>query len=115
VLRRLFNVLAVAVLSSVCFVYVLVTAVEFLAILDGHRYYPGIDQTGRVIQRDHVDGIKFCAPLAALTAILPVVYIRRRWRQYRSVAHGFPVLPAHEETADVATVQGTSESAKISN
>jgi hypothetical protein len=52
--------------------------------------------------------------IAGLFAPLPVASIILDVRSRRR-SQGFPVLPAHENTADEPVVQGTSASAKISN
>jgi prepilin-type N-terminal cleavage/methylation domain-containing protein len=100
VIRRLFNVLAV-VSTGACVWFALLTIAQLLTPWHG------------AIRWEVVDAFAF---LCVVAAILPAMNLLVRWLdRRRPPQRGFPVLPVHEKTADVAAVQRTSESAEISN
>jgi hypothetical protein len=91
VLRRLFNVLAVVSLVYAVF-FGVTAAMELWRTPFSEFIFPP-------------------AVMCAVSLILPAIWFVLRFRPVRPRA-GFPVLPAHEKTADESAVQGTSEPAK---
>jgi hypothetical protein len=114
VIRRLFNVLAW--LSVAAFFWCAVVAIILLRMTwrGGSQYFFGYaNGAARPVSAWDIAG--FAGVVCAAAAVLPTINLILWLRDRRKEQRGFPVLPAHEKTADTSAVQRTSESVKISN